>query len=162
MRRVWRLCKRQYVASAFDGEGARLNGGRWNPVGVSVVYTSETIALATLEALVHMDPDDAPEDLVVIPVDIPDDLGIAEETARSLPRNWRATPAPPRLQQIGADWIAAGKTAVLAVPSVVVPSERNYVFSPCTQTSRASSVERPSRLCSTHASRSSLLRPARE
>lgn len=130
MRRVWRLCKRKHAASAFDGEGARLTGGRWNPPGLPVVYASETISLAALEALVHMDPDDAPEDLVVIPVDIPDDVAVAEVTARMLPNDWRSTPAPTRLQQLGANWTQTGKTAVLSVPSVLVPQERNCVFNP--------------------------------
>lgn len=130
MRRVWRLCKRRYAASAFDGEGARRAGGRWNPPGVAVIYASETISLAALEALVHTDPDDAPEDMVIIPVDIPDDVAMTELTPRVLPKDWRRTPAPPRLQQLGADWIRTGATAVLSVPSVLVPQERNYVFNP--------------------------------
>ena len=129
MRRVWRLCRRKH-AGAFDGEGARLSGGRWNPPGVPVVYASETISLAALEILVHIDADDAPEDLVVVPVDIPDDVDVAEVTARGLPGDWRSTPAPARLQRLGADWVRAGKTAVLSVPSAVVPQERNYAFNP--------------------------------
>jgi RES domain-containing protein len=77
-----------------------------------------------------MDADDAPEDLVVVPVDIPDDVDVTEVTARSLPGDWRSIPAPARLQRLGADWVRAGKTAVLSVPSAVVPRERNYVFNP--------------------------------
>ena len=130
MRRVWRLCKRRYAASAFDGEGARRYGGRWNPPGVRAVYASETISLATLEALVHVDPADAPTDLVVIPVDIPDDLAVTHVTLRVLPRNWRSAPGPTRLQQVGVNWVRAGKTAVLSVPSVLVPQERNYLLNP--------------------------------
>lgn len=130
MRRVWRLCKRRYAASAFDGEGARRYGGRWNPPGLRVVYTSETISLAALEALVHVDPPEAPEDLVVTSVDIPDDIGVTDLAARMLPRTWRSTPAPERLQQLGASWVRAARTAVLSVPSVVVPQERNYLLNP--------------------------------
>ena len=130
MRRVWRLCKRRYAVSAFDGDGARRYGGRWNPPGLRVVYTSETISLAALEALVHVDPPEAPEDLVVICVDIPDDIGVTDLTARMLPRTWRSTPAPARLQQLGATWVRAASTAVLSVPSVVVPQERNYLLNP--------------------------------
>ena len=128
--RVWCLCQRRYAASAFDGEGARRYGGRWNPVGVRVVYTSESISLAALEALVHVDPPEAPEDLVVIPVDIPNDMGITEVTSRGLPGGWRSSPGPPRLQQVGLNWVRTGQTAVLSVPSVVVPEERNYLMNP--------------------------------
>jgi RES domain-containing protein len=130
VRRVWRLCRRKYAASAFDGEGARRFGGRWNPPGVRVVYASETISLAALEALVHFDPTEAPDDLVVIPVDIPTGVEVAERTLRILPATWRSTPGSARLQELGADWVRAGKTAVLAVPSVVVPEERNYLLNP--------------------------------
>src|SRR2546428_5261958 len=51
---VWRIAKTRYAATAFDGEGARLNGGRWNSVGLRVGYASETVALATLEVLVGL------------------------------------------------------------------------------------------------------------
>ena len=95
-----------------------------------VVYASESISLAALEALVHVDPTEAPDDLVVIPVDVPDRVVVAEITLRILPGDWRASPAPPRLQNLGAGWVRAGKTAILSVPSVVVPEERNYLFNP--------------------------------
>lgn len=95
-----------------------------------VVYTSASISLAALEALVHVDPAEAPEDLVVIPVDIPDDMGVTEVTPRMLTTGWRSTPGPPRLQQLGLQWVRPGKTAVLSVPSVVVPEERNYLMNP--------------------------------
>jgi RES domain-containing protein len=97
---------------------------------VRVVYASESISLAALEALVHVDPTEAPDDLVVIPVDIPDRVVVADITLGMLPEDWRSSPAPPRLQELGADWVRSGKTAVLSVPSVVVPEERNYLFNP--------------------------------
>ena len=55
----------------LDGEGARLHGGRWNSVGTPVVYTSSTLALAVLEMLVHVDPEDLPKDLVALRPDVP-------------------------------------------------------------------------------------------
>jgi RES domain-containing protein len=97
---------------------------------VRVVYASESISLAALEALVHVDPTEAPDDLVVIPVDIPVQVAVAEIALRGLPRDWRSSPAPARLQELGANWARSGKTAVLSVPSVVVPEERNYLFNP--------------------------------
>lgn len=95
-----------------------------------MVYTSGSISLAALETLVHVDPEEAPEDLVVIPVDLPADIGIAELTLRMLPEGWRATPGPPRLQQLGLNWVRSGKTAVLSVPSVLVPQEHNFLLNP--------------------------------
>ncbi len=78
----------------------------------------------------HVDPSEAPDDLVVIPVDIPHNVAVTETALRGLPGDWRSTPAPPGLQELGALWVRSGKTAVLSVPSVLVPDERNYLFNP--------------------------------
>lgn len=126
--RVWRLCRRKHAA--FDGEGARLAGGRWNRRGTAVVYVSETLSLAALEYLVHLDLALAPDDLVSVPADIPDTLPVARLEAADLPRGWRRYPAPEALARLGADWAAARRTAVLFVPSAVVPQERNLILNP--------------------------------
>ena len=130
IQRGWRLCRRKHAAHAFDGEGARLNGGRWNPPGLAVVYTSATLSLAALEMLVHVDADDAPEDLVAIPVDIPSDVAVRRVQIDKLPADWRSLPAPLSLQDLGSAWVRALQTAVLSVPSAVVPQERNFVLNP--------------------------------
>ena len=67
--RVWRLCRRAHAAP--DGEGARRYGGRWNQRGTALVYTSASASLAALEYFVHLDPEDAPPDLILVPGDIP-------------------------------------------------------------------------------------------
>ena len=54
MRTGWRIVKTKYAAQAFDGEGARLYGGRWNSPGLRMVYNSENVALAALEILRHL------------------------------------------------------------------------------------------------------------
>jgi RES domain-containing protein len=51
---AWRICKARYATRAFDGEGARVYGGRWNSPGTRVAYASESVALATLEVLVGL------------------------------------------------------------------------------------------------------------
>lgn len=127
--RVWRLCAPRHAAVAFAGEGAKKAGGRWNPRGRAAVYTSGTLALAALEMLAHVDRDTAPE-LVAVPADIPDGQPLTVVDSAGLPAGWRAYPAPPELQRVGAEWLAAGRTAVLVVPSVIVPVESNYVLNP--------------------------------
>lgn len=126
--RVWRLCVRQHATP--DGEGARLFGGRWNPPGTAVVYTSATLSLATLEYLVNLDSDLFPENLVAVSADIPPALEIQSVTARDLPANWREYPAPDALCVIGVAWASACHTPILSVPSVVIPEERNYLLHP--------------------------------
>ncbi len=126
--RVWRISSRRH--RRFDGEGARLYGGRWNHAGTSVVYTSGSQALAALELFVHVDTDLAPSGLIAIPADIPDDLKRETVDVGKLPKNWRAYPGPEALKDLAAAWIERSATAVLAVPSAVIPSERNYLLNP--------------------------------
>lgn len=126
--RVWRVCSRRY--RAFDGEGARLYGGRWNPHGTRAVYTSGSLSLAALECFVNLDPDLLPRGLVAMPAEIPDDVRIQQITIRDLPRNWRDAPAPEALRDLGTAWVSRGATAVLAVPSAVIPKEWNYLLNP--------------------------------
>jgi RES domain-containing protein len=128
--RVWRLCKAKHAATAFSGIGARISGGRWNPKGLAIVYTTDTPALALLEILVHVDADDLPPRLVLIPADIPDDLPRTLWKESSLPREWRRFPHPASTRTRGARWARAARTAVLVVPSAVVPGQNNIVLNP--------------------------------
>jgi RES domain-containing protein len=52
--KTWRICAPRYADTAYSGEGARI-GGRWNSKGRAVVYASESISLAVLEQLVHVE-----------------------------------------------------------------------------------------------------------
>ena len=126
--RVYRICKKAHAA--FDGEGARLHGGRWNRRGTPVVYASESLALAALELLVHADPSLLPADLVSVAADVPDSVSIESVAARDLPRDWRRHPAPEALADRGTEWAKSGRTAVLAVPSALIPRERNFLLNP--------------------------------
>jgi RES domain-containing protein len=139
--KVWRICRRKH--SAFDGEGARRAGGRWNRRGTAVVYTSATLSLAVLEYFVNLSPGDAPADLVRIAADLPEDLAVTPLDPAELPRGWRRYPAPESLAEIGTRWAEAAKTAVLAVPSAVVPEERNYLLNPAHPDFRRTSVGKP-------------------
>lgn len=127
---AWRLCKQRHAAAAFAGNGARMFGGRWNHPGTRVVYCSATLSLATLELCVHLDPSDFPDDLVAIRASIPDAMAIETIARATLPDDWRDEPGPPGLRDLGDRWGASRQTAVLAVPSAIVPSELNYVINP--------------------------------
>ena len=127
MIRAWRIVKAKHVADAFDGEGARLLGGRWNSPGRRVVYTAENAALAALEMLVHLGRMGTLPAYVVISCDFDEKL-VTE--VKDLPANWRAFPAPPALQAIGDAWLESVKSPVLRVPSAIVPSENNYLLNP--------------------------------
>jgi RES domain-containing protein len=126
--RVWRLCKRRHAA--FDGAGARLAGGRWNRVGTAVIYTSATLSLAAQELFVHLSDEQAPPDLVSVSADIPAEVRIVPIRVSDLPEDWRTYPAPESLAEIGTEWVRRGESAVLKVPSAVIPQESNYLLNP--------------------------------
>lgn len=130
MIQVWRICARRYARRALLGEGARLWGGRWNPPGMAIVYTAATLSLATLELFVNLEANEFPSDLVSIAAAIPADVEIRSMEAAELPKDWRAYPASGSVQEIGAEWVRKNKTAVLRVPSVVIPAESNYLINP--------------------------------
>ena len=128
----WRICKQGRAKTAFDGEGASRYPGRWNRKGVPVVYCASTLSLATLEYLVHLDPDEWPDDLVAIRFEVPANVARAVELVdvSTLPIDWRATPGPDALKTIGSDWAKAGGSAILVAPSAVTPNETNLLLNP--------------------------------
>ncbi len=127
---VWRITSARLADSAFDGEGARLWGGRWNHPGTAVVYTSGTLALAALEVFVHLEPDIAPDDLMAIAAEIPDSLTISRLEPTDLPAGWRSYPAPHHLQSLGTSWARKRETVALSTPSAIIPAECNFLLNP--------------------------------
>lgn len=127
--RAWRIVKRKHSKDGFSGEGARQLGGRWNSPGVAMVYTAEHVSLAVLEIFVHVEHTGLLANYVLFQVDFEDGLVETFEPA-SLPRNWRSYPAPLSLRAIGDQWVADGQSAVLSVPSSVVPLERVFLLNP--------------------------------
>jgi RES domain-containing protein len=127
--RAYRLSSKAYRATAFAGEGARLAAGRWNHKGTRIVYCSESRALAALELFVNLDPALAPPELVFIAVDVPDGI-ITTHGIATLPSGWQNYPAPDAVKDIGTEWVKAGTSAALLVPSVVLPEEKNLLLNP--------------------------------
>ena len=125
----WRIVKAALAATAMDGEGARINGGRWNSPGTAVVYTSQSRSLAVLEILAHVQSSEILLSYVTIPVSFPDSLVEVIDPA-DLPEDWRENPAPSALKEIGDRWTAAKRSAVLQIPSAIVPDEHNFVLDP--------------------------------
>ena len=127
--RIYRLTLPRYAKTALSGEGPLRVGGRWTPAGLPAVYASASISLALLEILVHAPSPVTPVHHVVT-IEVPDSMPVTRVTEPDLPGDWRLTPAPPTLQAIGQAWIEARETAILAVPSAIVPPERNFVLNP--------------------------------
>ncbi len=94
-----------------------------------MVYTSESIALATLEVLVHLNESSLLTAYVLRVVEFDAKL-VSRLDRSSLPPNWSDHPAPSELQFLGDAWISERRSAVLQVPSAIVPSESNYLLNP--------------------------------
>ena len=126
---VWYRCvETSFADEIISGEGARMHGGRWNPKGIRVVYTASSRALAILEMLVQDQPLRA--HYIIIAVRIPSTVRIERISPSKLPGDWLTAGRVDELRAIGADWVKRAKTAVLCVPSVVVPSGFNFLLNP--------------------------------
>ena len=89
---LYRIAQTTYIDD-LSGSGPRLYGGRWNPKGIGVIYTSESRALAALEFFVHLSRTIIPPGLSLASIEIPDKESGKEITMEELPRNWRSYPA---------------------------------------------------------------------
>ena len=131
----------RFAKSAFSGEGARLYGGRWNRKGIALVYTSQSQSLAMLEMLVQDDPLRAR--YVMMAAHVPKGVAVARIKIVDLPPNWRDVAIHDKRQAIGTKWAIEGKTAILEVPSAVVPSEFNYLLNPLHPDYRRIKIDQP-------------------
>lgn len=128
MPEAWRIVKEKHAATAFSGDGAAKTGGRWNSRGVPVVYTSSTKSLAALESLVHLNP---PVFFKYVAIRIQfDDALIELVPAKALPADWWVEPPPPSSKAVGDAWVRQTRSAMLALPSVIISGEPNYLLNP--------------------------------
>lgn len=135
MRSVFRIASTSasYHYDDMSGKGAEISGGRWNRKGVPVVYTASSIALAALETIVHTDTGGWPLNRYVLEIGVPDAVWEAAEVPEilgTLPEVWDSQPAPKETLDFGDEWVRAGRSALLIVPSVVVPLEANIIINP--------------------------------
>jgi RES domain-containing protein len=95
---------------------------------VPVVYTSANKSLAVLESLVHLNPP-VRFHYVAIRVTFADAL-LETIPPGVLPSDWRVEPPPPSSKRLGDAWVREARSAVLALPSVIIPGESNYLLNP--------------------------------
>lgn len=109
----------------LSGAGAAASPGRWNQIGERVIYAAPTLAMAVLETAAHVDDSGLPLNRYVIEIDVPAPVWAARQRihAGGLPVGWDAIPHGIVSITAGSAWYAAGKTAILELPSVIVPEE---------------------------------------
>lgn len=131
---LWRIATdtRTHQATDLSGRGAELSGGRCNRAGRPVVYTSTTRALACLETIVHLNAEGLPLNRILVRIEVPNDVWDQriERKPNSLPVGWNAIPEGMASLDAGDAWLAGAASALLVVPSVVVPEECNVLINP--------------------------------
>lgn len=126
--RLWRIAHRKYALDRHCS-GAAMYGGRWNPIGLPALYCGGTIAITSLEKLVHLGTTPWPP-LVLVAVDLPDASAVYAPDTEVLPDGWDALPLSTTAQSFGGDWLRRGDTLTMKIPSVIVPEEANFVINP--------------------------------
>ena len=121
---AWRLCRAPFAD--LTGEGARRYGGRWNRPGRPIVYASSSAALAVLEVRVHLDlpPELLPDDYLLLTIGLRD-LATEQVVAHEMRPMRHNDPAA-----FGDAWLGDQRSAVLQVPSLIVPESPNLLFNP--------------------------------
>jgi len=118
--RLWRLTRRPFVS--LDGRGAERYGGRWNLPGLPMVYTAAEASLAVLEVRVHLD---LPFEL------LPDDYVLVEiESNDASMEEGPALTAADECRNFGDRWLQEQRSALLSVPSAIIPYSRNVLVNP--------------------------------
>lgn len=129
---LWRIAADtpRYTADDLSGIGAKLTGGRWNSKGVPMVYCATSIALATLETVHYLRSGGLPFNRFLVRIAVPEAVWQARQLLDPPPGGWDAIPASLSASRAGDHWSAADKTALLVVPSVIVPDECNVLLNP--------------------------------
>jgi RES domain-containing protein len=126
---AWRITREKYLDQAFTGEGAKIWGGRWNPAGYLAVYCAESLSLAILELIVHLEDDIDIENFIAIPVSF-SSKAVQTLPESQLPKTWDNLPIGPASIRVGKKWLDDKKYLALKVPSIIVPIESNYILNP--------------------------------
>ena len=127
---AWRIDDAIWGENPPTGEGAARYGGRWNSKGMPVIYTGESLAMAVLEKYVSLIfPAPPGAAFIKLMFDF-NACAIADVRRESLPIDWQAVPPSTATRAIGDDWFKSGRTAILRVPSALLPEESNYLVNP--------------------------------
>jgi RES domain-containing protein len=124
--RLYRIARRPYVN--LGGDGGLHHPGRWHDRGFRILYTAPSIALAAIEFTVHSST--RPPDTMLVEIELEGiaPIEVAEMIGGPLPGNWASDHAHTR--PVGTAWLTKGKSVALAVPSIVIPLEKNILLNP--------------------------------
>jgi RES domain-containing protein len=131
---TWRISQDtpDFEADDMRGRGAEITGGRWNRKGQALVYSADSIALAVLETVVHMQAKGLPLNRYLVAINIPDAVWQTRViwTKDNAPIGWDAIPTGKASLDAGDEWIKNSTSAIAVVPSVIVAEEHNILINP--------------------------------
>ena len=125
---LWRIHPKNYIDAALNGHGGLFTSGRWHNKGNAIIYTSESQALAILDSLVHFNANNAPQELVLLSIEITGS-DVKEFDTAKLNKNWKQLNNE-ILRKYGDKWLLSKSSLLLKVPSVLSSSEHNYLINP--------------------------------
>ena len=125
---VWRLFPERFRNTAFTGVGGLYAASRWNHLGAAMVYTATSRALAALEFFVNLEPNEAPDELLLAEATVPDEF-IEQLNVSLLPADWRELNNE-ACRDLGSGWAGSGRSLALQVPSAVVEGDWNVLLNP--------------------------------
>lgn len=129
---LWRLDKERYAETAFRGKGSLETSGRWHHKGTQVAYASEHPGVAVLEKLVWLERYEVARAsaYVLLPLHLDPAEHLETIDPSDLPENWDTFPHLDATRALGTRWFEEERSAVLAVPSAVLPVAKNYLINP--------------------------------
>lgn len=125
---VYRISSPKFIED-LSGAGAKQYGGRWNDKGVAMVYFAQTRAMAVMEVLVHLRPEDIDRDFILAVFEVYEDKILTVEF-KDLPKTWKEESEVENLKKIGNKFITDGKYLIMKVPSVILEEDFNLVLNP--------------------------------
>jgi RES domain-containing protein len=122
-----RFAHRKY-AHDISGTGSKLKGGRWNSVGLAVVYSSERISLSLLEVLANANTLEELQMLQLTEIEVPDNVPLHEIRLSQLKKEWWKDFE--YSQWLGSEILKENKALIIKCPSAIIESENNYLINP--------------------------------
>jgi len=126
---VFRLVQSEFVGK-LTGKGAAIKGGRWNSIGIEMIYTAGNRSLAMAEVAVHFSLGTLPSNFKMMTIEIPSTVSVMSLSEKKLHEGWNSFPSPVNTRQFGDRFILENGVAVLKVLSVVTPGDFNYLINP--------------------------------
>ena len=123
---LWRISHH----AALDGAGGLYSSARWHSRGRRIVYCAESPPGALIEILVNLElrPESLPRVYGLIKVEAADGTSSERVDVAELDDGWQQN--IPGTTRVGNSWLARTSSALLAVPSAIMPETSNWLINP--------------------------------